>query len=221
MTGRCKDSGTALLGCFLLAFATMACRRQTTPRGASPSLGGETTTRPMADRPLGRKRAPGSAANVLIIPRVNGTTKSLVLAFCYEDDTQYDPQIYRLRVARTSLPKAACEIAAIGNAWLWKEWAVGSVPTGFRLVECGPLAPGEYEVYVDAFVGDGVVRMSIDNDGSVRRLPWDSFDTAHLRSCPRVERSIANTIPHVDSGGEGILERRAREIREERPDVRR
>jgi hypothetical protein len=175
----------------------------------------------MVDRTPGRERAPGSAANVLIVPSVSGAAKALVLAFCYEDDAQYDPQIYRLRVARITSPKGACEIAAIGDAWLWKEWVVGSVPTGFRLVECGPLAPGEYEVYVDAFVGDGVVRMSIDNAGDVRRLPWDSFDTTYLRSCPHVERSIANTIPHFDSGREGILERRAREIREGRPDVRR
>lgn len=198
----CWGCGLGLVVLVLLAGTTNGCRRQ--KRTAKESAT--------------ERRGPTSGAFILTTPRVEGRNKSLVLTFCYDGDTQYDPQIDRIRVARVHGPKASCEIRATGEAWLWNEWVVGSVPSGFQLVGCDPLTAGEYEVYVDGFVGDGVLRMMIEPDGSVRALPWDSVGTVPLL-CPRVDSRAPRILPHQERTDEGILERRAREIREQRADA--
>jgi hypothetical protein len=173
---------------------------------------------PLAKELHKEQRGPSSGAFILATPRVEGPLKSLVLAFCFDGDRQYDPQIDRVRVARVHGPKASCEMRAMGDAWLWNEWTVGSVPPGFELLGCDPLTPGEYEVYVDGFIGDGVLRMEIELDGSVRPLPWDSVGTVPP-PCPRVDRRTPNILPRQAQTGEGVLEKRAREMRERRADA--
>jgi len=159
--------------------------------------------------------SPGSAAVIVIAPRTTTSGRQPMLAFCFEDNDLYDPQINRIRVARVSGgPKVAYEIAAADGAFLWKEWLVGTVPAGFRLVEGGALSAGVYEVYVDAFVGEGILRMSIDADGKLRSQPWDSFDTGARKTCPVIDRVSPKIVPHRDPVKEGSLGRTMR-VREE------
>jgi hypothetical protein len=171
-----------------------SCRRddsrKATLQATRPGLGHADSQRTDAEL------SPGSAANILIDPRFEVAGKRLVLAFCFEDGSAYDPQIYRIRMARVDGGREKLEVAATGDSWLWKEWTVGSLPRGFRFVERSDAAPGVYEVYVDAVVGDGVRRISIGDDGAVRVLPWDQFDSKPPKHCPRVDREKPNILPH-------------------------
>jgi len=171
-----------------------ACRR-----GGTHTAMSQTTGRDLehADtRGTNPESSPGSAANILIDPRFEVPGKRVVLAFCFEDAPAYDPQIYRIRMAQVDGGSGKVEVAATGDSWLWKEWTVGSVPRGFKSVERSATPPGIYEVYVDAVVGDGVRRILVGDDGAVRVLPWDQFDTKPPKHCPRVDREKPNILPH-------------------------
>ena len=162
--------------------------------------------------------SPACGVAIRIAPRGGGPGHRPVLSFCYEEGDGYDPQIYRVRVARVDddADRRINEIAAVGDRWLWKEWVVGAVPRGFRRVAGDTLVAGVYEVYVDAFVGEGMLRMSIDDQGEMRSLPWDNFDTGYGKQCPPVDRKAPRIIPKGLPGKEGILEKNARELRERR-----
>jgi len=125
-------------------------------------------------------------ANIRIVPRVEGRGKPLILAFCYEQGDDYDPQIWRVRIGPVSEQKTSCTISAVGDAYLWNEWKVGDSLSGFAMEGCGVLLPGEYEVYAYGRVGNGVIRISLEQDGRVRALPWDKFTAAGSSSCPRI-----------------------------------
>jgi len=150
----------------------------------------------LVDAQRSNEPSPGSVVNILIDPRFEAASRRLVLAFCFDDDPSYDPLIHRIRMARVDGKPGTVEIAAKGDAWIWKEWTVGTVPDGFRSVERTPTPAGVYEVYVDARVGSGVRRMLVANDG-VRVLPWDDFDTGPPKHCPHVDRQTPNLFPRV------------------------
>ena len=131
--------------------------------------------------------SPGDSPSISIVPQKGASGGPPVLTFCFEDDPSHDPQVFSIRVAPIGMDKRkAFEIRALEGRWLWNEWVLGRVPSGFQVVEHGDLGPGVYEVYVYAFVGSGVVRMSIGEDGSVARLPWDIFDKGPPKGCPAV-----------------------------------
>src|SRR5882762_7182605 len=119
--------------------------------------------------------APASGAGIIIVPSVKRPGKTLGFEFCYYDNAKYDPQITHIRVAGVGASRDVCEIVATKRAWLWKNWVVGTVPKGFRSIECRALSPGEYEVYVDAVVGTGTIRIAIDQAADVRTMPWDNL----------------------------------------------
>jgi hypothetical protein len=81
--------------------------------------------------------ARSAQAIVRIAPGGNAQGKRPVLTFFYDDNNIYDPQVCRVRVAR---------VGAVGDAWLWKEWLVGSKPRGFKLVHGDALTAGVYEI---------------------------------------------------------------------------
>jgi hypothetical protein len=157
--------------------------------------------------------SPASQAKVRIAPGGGKLGGPPSLTFCYEDTSVYDPQISRIRVAHVGGNRRVYEIAAIGDAWLWGKWLVGTVPPGFRLVEGDRLEAGVYEVYVDASVGEGALRVSIDNRGSVTSLPRDEFDTTYAKTCELTGRTVPRIIPKADSGEEGPLEKLEKERR--------
>jgi len=126
-------------------------------------------------------------ANIRIVPRADGPGRPLILSFCYEQGDAYDPQIWRVRIGPVSGQKTSCTFSAVEGAYLWNQWQVGIPVPGFTMAGCGPLSPGEYEVYAYGRVGDGVLRMSLERDGSVRVVPWDKFTAVNPSACPRAD----------------------------------
>lgn len=157
--------------------------------------------------------SPAGQANIRIVPRENENGQPPSLTFCYEESSAYDPQIRRIRMARVTGDRKVYEITAIGNAFLWREWPVGTVPRGFKLVEGDRLLAGVYEVYVDAVVGGGVLRVSIDNQGTIRRLPWDEFDKTYGKNCELSDRTAPRIVPKLRPGKDEVNKRRAKESR--------
>jgi hypothetical protein len=183
----------------------VGCRRTETARAASEveSRGvgrSDAQKTNVKTQEVDKEESPGSSVNILIDPRVEGPEQHLVLTFCFEDEPSLDPQIHHIRLARVDEKSGAIEITAKGDSWLWKEWVVGSVPNGFKSVEKAATPPGVYEAYVDAFVGDGVRRISIGDNHVVHVLPWDQFDTKPPKHCPPNNRQTANIVRPHDTG---------------------
>ena len=155
--------------------------------------------------------SPGSQAKVRIALRDTKGTEPASLSFCYDDGSAYDPQIRRIRMAYVSGDRRIYEVAAIGNAYLWREWPVGTVPRGFRLIEGHRLIAGTYEIYVDAVVGEGALRVSIDDRGKAKSLPWDEFDKTYDKRCELSQRTEPRVIPKVDLGKDDLLEMHRKE----------
>ena len=160
--------------------------------------------------------APASGAGIIIVPSVTRPEKQLGFEFCYYDNAKYDPQIIHIRVAGVGASRDVCEIVATKRAWLWKNWLVGTVPKGFRSIECRALSPGEYEVYVDAVVGTGTIRIAIDQAADVRTMPWDNLAGLPPDRCPHTDGKQPRVIPRINDGEEGILERRMKDLQRER-----
>jgi hypothetical protein len=140
-----------------------------------------------------------SGANIVIVPSPGEAGRLPTLRFCFEGDKNHDPQIWRVHLGPVSGQKGGCEILGTGDAWLWDEWKIGSVPPGFRMVGCDVLSPGQYEVYVDARLGSGVMRMEIGVDGTARRIPWDDLDNMSGKDCPPTRRQQPSVFPNPEA----------------------
>jgi hypothetical protein len=131
---------------------------------------------------------------IRIVPRGNPATGSLILSFCYSPESAESPRIHRVRIGPVSGQTSACTFSSEEGATLTGEWHVGRQLPGFRMVGCGPLDPGEYEVYVYGCVGDGVIRMSIEPGGGVFVVPWDRLSEVDVSPCP-----TASPAEHLDA----------------------
>jgi len=157
-------------------------------------------------------RTPGEPLNIIVDPSRLGSS-GLLLRLCYGSTSQYDPEVIHVRVAQVRGGSNVCEIRSIKDAWLWKEWDVGTLPAGFRFVQCDKLSPGEYEIYVDGIVGTGEIRVKIDSGGGVERVPWDEHDRLFRQTCDRVRHERPNPIPRQDEGlDEGLLVKKVRSL---------
>ena len=187
-----RKSSFQVLGALLVLLLVIeACRNQ--PRAVVPS----------GQLNLSNSRRAASGANIVVVPSSEGAGKLPSFRFCFEGDKNYDPQIWRVHLGPVSGQKGVCEIVATGDAWLWGEWKVGSLPSGFRMVGCDVLAPGQYEVYVDALVGSGIMRMQLDADGVVKRLPWDELDSRMGKDCPPSGRQRPSLYPRQEPPRDG------------------
>lgn len=157
--------------------------------------------------------SPASHAKVRVALGVSVDGRVRTLNFCYDESTAYDPQIHRIRMARVTGDRKVFEIVAVGDAFLWKDWIVGTVPRGFTLVQGDRLAAGVYEVYADAVVGEGALRVSIDNQGNIRSLPWDEFDKTHGTKCEPLDHAAPRIVPKPDRDEREYFKRRAQEAR--------
>jgi hypothetical protein len=208
--------GAARIACISLLAAVcglLACSRGARERAPEREVAATAPAHDDVPRPEANP-APASALGIRIDLRFDAQNRRTTLAFCFEDDRTYDPQIVGIRVARVSGTRGAFEIAAKGDAWLWNQWEVGTVPEGFRLGERTPMSPGEYEIYVDGYVGEGTRRLSIDDSGTPRFLPWDKFDTSMSEHCPTPGRTKPNVVPRPDGGRAAFPPSRVPGVRE-------
>ena len=199
-------AGVALV----LGMAIVACDKSRRP-GASaavaPPASGSTSDQRSVAPTSNRVRAedgalPANGIGIVIVPTVEGPKKDLALSFCYYDDSQYDPLIWQITIGNAD--GIRCHIMARGDAWLWKKWNAGTVPKGFRGKGCPSLPAGEYEVLVDAVVGTGSVRMSVDSSGEVRRLPWDNLSGVPRETCVDAGRTTPRIIGCADPSCDAV-----------------
>jgi hypothetical protein len=146
----------------------------------------------------------------------------LRLGFCFDGNEKYDPQVARISITNVQIQDVSCTVAAMDSAWLWKEWVVGTTPPGFRLEKCKQLIPGEYEIYVQAVMGKGVRRILLNNDGSVKLLPWGAGSSPpEYWTCPTNTRDRPMLLDAQEvEGGSGkdplnfAIQEMERDIRE-------
>jgi hypothetical protein len=108
--------------------------------------------------------------------RVQRTDKGLQFWFAYRDvrASEPAPRIQSAAIDSLSSHETVCEMRAErdGGLPLDGAWTPGTTPPGFWSQGCRELDPGEYEIYVEAAIGQGRQRFMIEKDGSVRLLPW-------------------------------------------------
>jgi hypothetical protein len=124
-------------------------------------------------------------ASIFVAIEVAKTANApLQFRFSYRDmPTAKKPQVRSIGVDNVGQRESACVVEAIDGhgALIRDEWTMGQVPPNFRQKGCKPLTPGEYEAYVQADVGQGHQRFTIDRDGGVKMLPWDDLEEEWLR----------------------------------------
>jgi hypothetical protein len=187
--GEVRRSAREFTGLVGLLSALVGCERHAVP--ARDALAAAVSNRPSAaagptansrSRSVGSGDVPANGLGILIVPTAEATTKTLKFKFCYHGDSSYDPEIWEIVIGNAA--GVRCQISADGDAWLWKEWTMGTVPKGFRANGCESLPQGDYEVMVSAVFGSGQVRIAIDRGGDVRRLPWDKLSSTPREECP-------------------------------------
>jgi hypothetical protein len=141
-------------------------------------------------------QVPSSTLRINVSVRGLPSQGGVRLGFCFAQWQEDDPQVTDVVIGRSGAGETHCRIEAIGPAWTWKEWTIGTVPSGFRVTACRPMIPGEYEAFVRAVVGSGRVRFRLNEDRSVEQLPLEDAQPGEMQTCPANER----TEPRVRSG---------------------